>query len=369
MKIGIDASRANTVQRTGVENYAFFVIQELKKIISVEHQVFLYSREKLEEKIAQLPDHWSSNVLKTPGKKLWTQLRLSWEMLRRPTDVLFVPAHVMPLIHPKKTIAVIHDVAALRFPKSYSLFERWYNWFATKLAVKRAWKIVVPSQFTKDEILELFPVVRAEKIIVVAEGYDHMQFNLGIDSTVSAQVLVRLGISKPYIFFVGRLEDKKNIVTLVRAYNHFRKRNYAQLVLGGKPGYGYEKIKHVIEQSPYKKDIIELGFVAQEDLPHLYAGAKAFSFATKYEGFGIPVLEAQACGAPAIIRRGSACAEIGGAAQVGESVEDLAAALENIFNQEHPKITKVDQYSWQLCAQNIANIILSSRKNHQPSLD
>ena len=209
MKIGIDASRANTVQRTGVENYAFFVIQELKKIISVEHQVFLYSREKLEEKIAQLPDHWSSNVLKTPGKKLWTQLRLSWEMLRRPTDVLFVPAHVMPLIHPKKTIAVIHDVAALRFPKSYSLFERWYNWFATKLAVKRAWKIVVPSQFTKDEILELFPVVRAEKIIVVAEGYDHMQFNLGIDSTVSAQVLVRLGISKPYIFFVGRLEDKK----------------------------------------------------------------------------------------------------------------------------------------------------------------
>ncbi|KKU13980.1 MAG: hypothetical protein UX20_C0008G0002 [Candidatus Magasanikbacteria bacterium GW2011_GWC2_45_8] len=92
MLIGIDASRANNEQKTGVEWYAWALIQELKKIISSEHRVVLYTREPLRGELGVLPNNWQEKVLKWPPKRLWTQVRLSWEMYRKAPDVLFVPA-------------------------------------------------------------------------------------------------------------------------------------------------------------------------------------------------------------------------------------------------------------------------------------
>ena len=103
MVIGIDASRANSRKKTGVEWYAFHVIQGLKKVVNNDVHVVLYSREPLVGELAVLPKSWSSRVLSWKPGCLWTQIRLGWEMIRHSPDVLFVPAHVPPLIHPKKT--------------------------------------------------------------------------------------------------------------------------------------------------------------------------------------------------------------------------------------------------------------------------
>ncbi|MEK7065054.1 MAG: hypothetical protein AAB963_01275, partial [Patescibacteria group bacterium] len=154
MLIGIDASRANEIQKTGVGWYAYFLIQEMKHLstLALEHfstqggvgakalQFVLYTREPLRGELAKLPENWTVKVLGWAPKRLWTQVRLSWEMLWRAPDVLFVPAHVFPIIHPKKTVMTIHDVAAIKFPKSYGWFERWYSVWSARVALKKLWK-------------------------------------------------------------------------------------------------------------------------------------------------------------------------------------------------------------------------------------
>src|SRR5260221_1783404 len=102
--IGIDASRANVRHRTGVEWYAYHVIQELKKIVPDSYRVLLYTREPLRGDLAELPPRWEQRVLRWPPKFLWTQKRLSWEMLVRPPDLLFSPVHVLPLVHPRRSL-------------------------------------------------------------------------------------------------------------------------------------------------------------------------------------------------------------------------------------------------------------------------
>ncbi|MBI5731867.1 MAG: hypothetical protein HY982_00725 [Candidatus Magasanikbacteria bacterium] len=151
----IDASRANNDKKTGVEWYAFFVIQELKKIIPPEARVILYTREPLKGQLAQLPSHWSEKVLRWPPRRLWTQIRLSWEIFKMKKQfgdanlALFVPAHVLPLVTPAKIFLTIHDLGGVRFPQGYSLFERWYARWTTCFALKRA-VVFSPSEFSKN---------------------------------------------------------------------------------------------------------------------------------------------------------------------------------------------------------------------------
>jgi len=156
MIIGIDASRANRDVKTGVEWYSYYIIQELKKIIPDSIRVFLYTDKKLKGELAELPAGWQEKILKWPFKFLWTQGRLSLEMIFSPPDVLFVPSSAIPFICPKNTLTTIHDIGFKKFPKCYGLFERIYLDWSTNFAVKKCAKIFVPSEFTKKDILENF---------------------------------------------------------------------------------------------------------------------------------------------------------------------------------------------------------------------
>src|SRR3989338_4086522 len=175
MILGIDASRANHDQKTGVEWYAFFLIEEMKKLTGAypNLRVVLYADQPLRGSLARMPQHWTQKVLSWPPRRLWTQFRLSWEMLLHPPDVLFIPAHVFPIIHPKKTVMTVHDTAAARFPESYNWFEGWYSTWSAKYAVKNLWKVVVPSQFVKEEICQMSNVkCLMSNVVVIHHGYD-----------------------------------------------------------------------------------------------------------------------------------------------------------------------------------------------------
>ena len=115
MTIGIDASRANLKKKTGTEWYAFYLIEELKKVIPAEYRVILYSKEPLQGDLGKLPVNWKNKVLNWPPKFLWTQMRMSLEMLKfwsRP-NILFVPAHTIPIVHPKKQF-LLHMISGLK---------------------------------------------------------------------------------------------------------------------------------------------------------------------------------------------------------------------------------------------------------------
>lgn len=367
MVVGIDASRANRSQRTGVEWYAFNMIEQLKQIIPIEHQVWLYSDTPLQGELAKLPGNWEERHLRWPPRRLWTQMRLSLEMLLRPPDVLWIPAHACPLIHPLRTTVTIHDVAAFRFREAYNRFEQWYSLFVPRYALKRARSIIVPSHFTEQELLELLPEARrgeaAKKIRTIYHGYTAPESLVKGDSVKhSEQVLKKYGISRQYLLCVGRLEIKKRTDLLIQAFDRLKQADLGrdlQLVLIGKPGHGSEQVEKVMKDSRFRADIVQPGWVEQEDLPELYRSAAAFVFPSGYEGFGLPALEAFAAGIPLVATRGHSVEEIAQEAAwyADEPTEEaLAQAISNALADPH-QLEKLEQgkvllqnFSWEKCA-------------------
>ncbi len=336
MVIGIEASHAAKPKRTGVEEYCYQTIQGLKKTIPANVPVVLYTHRPLEGALGVLPANWSVRVLRWPLSKLWTQLRLSWEFLvhGRP-DVFFAPGQLIPFITPKKTVVTVHDSAFLIFPKTYNTLGRWYLRLMNWLIVRRATTILTPSQFTKDELLRLYSGLAESKIVVTPLGYDAKVYRLeAVEAVRVAEVKKKIGITKPFIMSLGRLEAKKNTVSIVRAFDSLKQKHDIQLVLVGSPGVGYAEIEEALKQSPFTKDIVCPGFLPSEDARDLLSVAEAFVFPSLYEGFGIPVLEAMAMARPVVASAIPALQEVGGNVPVYVRPGDthgLVEALEGIL--------------------------------------
>lgn len=379
--ISIDASRANSLHRTGTEWYSFHLIQQLKKLIPNTYDVVLYSKEELRNDLKDLPPNWKSKVLSWSPRFLWTQLRLSIEMIITHPDLLFVPAHTIPLIHPKKIVAVIHDIGFERQDELYSdntigystplakkalnvivrLFtlgrygtsERDYHRFSVRLACHKATKIITVSEFSKKEIQDVFGV-RDDKIRVVHNGLNMLQ-----DENMNfAAVQKRFGIRKPYILFLGRIEQKKNVPRLVEAFAVLQKKyNFeGQLVLVGEPGYQYETVQQKIDKNHLRSLVIETGWTNGNDLGTIMHNAEIFILPSLYEGFGIPILEAMQMGVPVVCSNIPALLEIGadGAKYFDpESSNDIALQMNSVLTNETQREELIEkgkhrasQFSW-----------------------
>lgn len=371
MIIGIDASRANHEQKTGVEWYAYHLIEELKHIIPDTHRVVLYSDVPLTGPLSLLPSHWESRVLRWSPKRLWTQVRLSYEMLVRPPDLLWIPAHVFPLIHPRQTIMTVHDVAAVRFPKSYSWFERWYSVWSARFAARHLSRIITPTEFVKQELLDLAHHTPSAQIVPVHHGFDNA-YGISTEHDTEA-ILSRYGITRPFLISLGRLEEKKNTVRIIETFNECLRRHnnlFSQLVLIGKPGYGYDAVERAIHMSPYRDRIITPGWVAQEDMPALLSAASVCLFPSLYEGFGIPLLEGMAAGVPVVTSTGSSLEEVGGSAAVyvdPHSVPALADAVETFMSNTAIRESfirrgkeRVAEFSWRICAEKTWQVLVET---------
>lgn len=333
MILGIDASRANREQKTGVEWYAYFLIQELKKIVPSDWEVRLYCDVPLTGEIAQLPPHWQEVVLKWPPKRLWTQVRLSWEMITRTPDVLFVPAHVQPYVHPKKTVLTVHDVAAKATPGAYNRFEKWYSLWTAEEALQKLPAVIVPTNAVKKDLLALFPAVTEQTIRVIHHGINPA-FLVESSLENNAEVLSKKAIQKPFVIAVGRIEHKKNTVGLMRSFARAVELGYkGSLVLVGKPGFGYQEVERVMKKSVVKNFITMIPWLDTHDLVTIMRQADALAFPSLAEGFGLPVLEAMSLGVPVIASDLPVLHEVaGGAAKyvtVGDD-EQLARAIVEI---------------------------------------
>lgn len=372
MKIGIDISRANNQKKTGVEWYAFYLVQELKKIIPEDVEVVLYTRESLQGELASLPKNWKAKVLNWPPKIFWTQLRLSFEMFFHGPDVLFIPAHVFPTIHPKKTVMTIHDIAALDFGEGYNFFERWYSLFSSKQALKKLWRIIVPSIFTKQDLKRLSSkIFPEEKVKVIYHGFNSDYKNI-FSLEEKTQVLQKYNLTKGFLLSISRLEHKKNTLGIVKSFEILKNNplySNLQLVLVGKPGYGFDEVEKAINKSKFKKDIILLGWVDERDLPIVLGLASVFVFPSFCEGFGIPVLQAMSAGVPVVCSQDSSLSEIGGNACLyvdPNSLEEIAQSIEKFFVDENLRQEKISlglsrakDFSWEKCARETLDVLLS----------
>ena len=363
MKIGIDASRANKTFKTGTEWYSYYVIKQMAEI-DQETDFILYSPEKLVGGLSDLGPKVKNAVLNWLPKRFWTQIRLSYEMFKRPPEVLFIPAHAIPLIHPKNTITTIHDVGFEHFPELYSQKSLWYHRFSVRFALKHCKKVIAISKFTKQELIDKFKA-DPEKIVVINNGFNNERYRV-IDAPEKInEILDKYKIKKPFIMSIGRLEEKKNTAGIIEAFkliiDHWPKYKDLQLVLIGNKGYGFEKVLSLIGKYDLSHSVNFPGWVEEEDLPYLLNAAQAFVFPSFYEGFGIPILEAMACGCPVITSNFGATKEVAGNTAIlvdpkleGDIAQGIISVLENQALREYiikKGIERAKQFSWEKCAQ------------------
>lgn len=307
MVIGIDASRAFLKKRTGIEEYSYQVIRHLRTVLPGEAEVILYLR-RGQTIDFKLPSTWKIKSLWAP--RLWTQGRLSLEMLLHRPDVLFVPAHTVPFIHPKRTVVTIHGLEYEFCPEGYGFFERIYMRLSILHSCWTASRVVAVSENTKRDLLQLYRISE-KKIQVIHEGFQPESLPKMLSQTLVSD-------HSPYLLFVGRLETRKNLIRILEAFEQMKEKlgTTHQLILAGKFGYGYQQILQKIHHSKWKQDILAKGYISEAEKWNLLRRASLFLFPTLYEGFGIPVLEAQSVGIPVLTSNISSLPEIAGAGAI-----------------------------------------------------
>ena len=333
MLIGINARAVFKKPRTGVEEYTYQLINHLTILEkSKRHRFILYSHKNL---------RWPL--------PMWTQIRLAGEMAINPPDVLFIPVHVLPLIHPQNSVVTIHGLEYEYYPETYPWRHLKYLRWSTKYALKNARKIIAVSENTKRDLIELYGG-QPEKIEVVYHGCN-----------IRPNVRPLASNNYPFILFIGRLEAKKNIQGLIKAFNLLKKKYQIphKLILVGPRGYGYQEFK--------SQDVIEKGYISQEEKSQLLESADLFVLPSFYEGFGMPILEAQAVGCPVITSNVSSMPEVAGQGALlikPKNIEEISKAMYKVISDKEFKkdlIAKgyqnIKKFSWQKCAQETLKIL------------
>jgi glycosyltransferase involved in cell wall biosynthesis len=378
MLIGIDASRATVARRTGTETYSLYLIRSLIALES-GHRFRLYTKGRPPDGALWTgPAPAGVEVRPIPLPRLWTHLRLSAEMLAHPPDLLFVPSHVLPRAHPRLSVATVHDLGYLYFPEAHRPRDRRYLDWSTGWNARASAAVLADSQATKADLVRAYGV-DGSKVHVVYLGRDEA-FAPVRAGEVLARVCARYGIAGPYLLYVGTLQPRKNLARLVEAYARLvgnptevrdQRRDDAgiRLVLAGKRGWLYDDLFARVRRLGLEGRVVFPGYVEEGDLPALYSGALAALFPSLYEGFGIPVLEAQACGVPVMTSNNSSLPEVAGDAALlvdPHDVEAIAAAMQRLATDEALRaelvrrgFENIKRFSWEKCARETLAVLES----------
>jgi glycosyltransferase involved in cell wall biosynthesis len=369
--IGIDASRANAHQRTGTEWYAYYLIQAMKKLPVPGLEFMLYSKKFLRDGLEDFPDGWNGKILTWKPKRFWNQLRLSWELHKHPVDLFFQPTHTLPLVKPKRVVATLHDVGFDRLPKLYRPAELRYHRASAKLAARRANRILTVSEFSRREILELYKLP-PDRVVATPLAYDPTTYRADLPQEDKDAVLAKYRLSRPYLFYTGRIEEKKNVVNLLHAFALFKGRRGVgdpiKLVLAGLPGFGIERIMKEIAARKLEAHVVMPGYVPEEEMPALMAAAHLVLLPSWYEGFGLPIVQAQAVGTPVITSDRASMPEVGGDGATyvkPDEPEDIARAMSLLTDESKGWETmrakgfeNAKRFSWDATAKATMNVLL-----------
>jgi glycosyltransferase involved in cell wall biosynthesis len=308
--IGIDASRTVLARRTGTERYALEIVRALADV-APEQEYVLYFNQPPEPGLLPRSERVRWRVM--PARRLWTFGRLSVEMAVRPPDVLFVPAHTLPPIVPRASVATIHDLGYLHFPGEHPPATRWLRRLSNRWSARRATRVVAISAATRDDLIR-HEGVRREKIAVVHHGRAPW-FSPVTDRALLDAARARYQLDGPYLLFVGTLQPRKNLERLLAAFDRVAAdRPGLLLALVGAAGWQPDRLDRALARLRARDRVRLLGFVPDADLPALLSGALGLALPSLYEGFGIPALEAMACGAPVLASSTSSFPEVVGEA-------------------------------------------------------
>ena len=368
MLIGVDASRALTAHPTGTEMYSLQLIRALVRMDS-GHRFRLYTNGRPPEGLFwEGPQPENVEIRNIPFPRLWTHLRLSGEMLADAPDVLFVPAHVLPLVHPRSSVVTVHDLGYLYYPEAHRTGARRYLDWSTGWNARHALLVLADSEATRADLVRAYGV-NPDRVHVVYLGH---QMAARDDRTANGDLP---GPSGRYLLYVGTLQPRKNLQRVVAAFARLAGTPPfagVNLVLAGRTGWLSEGIFSEVERFGLRDRVLFPGYVADADLPALYRNALAYVFPSLYEGFGLPVLEAQGYGVPVMTSNNSSLPEVAGDAALlvdPHDVDAIADAMYRLATDEALRqelirrgAENVRRFSWEKCARETLEVLLEAAR-------
>jgi len=356
-RIGIDFHVAGGIYQ-GVRTYLANLIEAMLKVEN-EFAYFIYAKNPKEL------SYWKENNSDVTLKKLPSASGRFNLLMGFPLCVirdklsLFHSQYVLPPFIPCKSVLTIHDILFESHPEFFPEFHRRLLKFFIPFSAKRADRIISVSEFTKKQIMKYYRVPE-EKITVIYEGASDKFLPIR-DKELIKPVLEKYGIKKRYILFVGRVEPRKNIVGLLNAFVYIKNKgmkDFCLVIVGNQDKIFQEKeLFDQIKELQLDSDVIFTGGVSDEDLPVLYNEAEVLVYPAFAEGFGLPVLEAMACGTPVVTSNTTSLPEVTGDAAIlvnPYSSEEIGQALEKILNDDSLRrelalrgLQRAKKFSWQ----------------------
>ncbi len=358
MKIAWDSTPLHP-PRTGIGQYSHYLLRAMTQAHVGTH-FYLYSNRKLE---VQWFDQACVSVRAggfPPSRLAWMHLVLPWLGRRADADVWHFPNSTAPLLFGPPYVLTLHDLSLFRHPRHHPPAQHLTIRPFLRGAAQRAERVICVSEFTRGEAIDVLGLDH-ERIEVVAEAAGE-EFRPDQDPVRLNEVRRKYSLPEEFLLFVGTLEPRKNISRLLRAYSQLKGQGHnVPLILVGPRGWNMPPVEEQVEKLGIGEGIRWLGYVPQQELPALYALAKVFVYPSLYEGFGLPLLEAMACGTPAVVGDCPALREVAGEAAIFVDPTDeaaISAGLSRLLSAhdalEHYRqlgLERSDQFSWQRAAQ------------------
>ena len=345
-RIGIDVSLLK-IKLAGMGIYVKELI-ELFAQIDHENEYFLFTNADLQ---CNLKLTSNFKIIKWTIKPhiVWLQLGIPLMMKIYKIQIFWQPDHILPVIKMcNNNYVTVHDLSAYKFHGiAMKRVELVYKLFL-KDSCLNADKVIAISNYTKNDIRETFKIPE-EKIKVIYNGDSPYKRKNRLKQDDVKKCLDKYNINKSYFMFVGTINPRKNIVTLIKAFELFRenKSGDAKLVLVGAYGWNAENVIEAIENSKFKNDIIKTGYVSEKEKEVLYRNSKVFVFPSILEGFGLPVLETMSIGVPVISSNVSSMPEVGGDAifyyKELYDYKELGMVMDKVWNLTQKERVRVSE--------------------------
>lgn len=320
----------------------------------------------------------SVKLLRIISDAVWIQAVLPYRLRQVHADLLFAPSFLVPSVSPIPSVVAILDTMYLVHPEHYDVLWRLWLQAFVPMAVQRAAAIVTISHSSKNDIVKYYHVDPA-KINVTHLGVDS-KFRQIADQDQLLEVRARYGLDRPYILFVGALERMKNVPRLLEAFSLLREAGLCprhNLVLLGPTGKGADEIRRTMARLSLADHVAFLGYVPKEDLPRLYNAADLLVLPSLYEGFGLPIVEAMACGTPIVASNTSSIPEVAADAALLFDPTDSSSLAKQI----HRALSDVDlrqeliaaglrrarQFTWESAARRTMEVCRSVALAQPPS--
>lgn len=324
MRIAFDASTIST--QGGPRTYVLGLLDALFRVDRENDYVIFYNDP------IHLGRFSRAREIVLPGKsplaRLWREhVLLPLACRREKVDLLHCPKSAIPFYSSCPTVVTLHDLIPLRHPETEKFVARVYWNIQIPIAARKSSFIITDSEHARQEIIEDFKV-SPERIKAVMLGFNPAMLEERAPAG-AAVVRGKYGLPEGYLLYVGTIQPRKNIDTLIEAYANLRSRRAGmpKLVIVGRKGWLYDRLFARIAELGLTDQILFTGFVPDEELPYIYDGAKLFAYLSFFEGFGLPPLEAMACGLPVVTSNTTSLPEVVGEAGITVPPADIDAVV------------------------------------------